>query len=59
MDRSTRDVRLTGAARVAVVFGLLTIASGGRVLFAFVVCRLNRLGLQRTQVLRLHQRRCH
>ena len=51
MDRPTRDVRLTGAARVAVVFGLLTIASGGRVLFAFVVCRLNRLGLQRTQVL--------
>jgi hypothetical protein len=29
MDRSTRDVRLTGAALVAVVFGLLPIASGG------------------------------
>ncbi len=33
MDRSTRDVRLTGAALVAVVFGLLSIASGGRELF--------------------------
>jgi hypothetical protein len=95
MDRSTRDVRLTGAALVAVVFGLLSIASGGRVLFgddaarqaagatmsfvlwfnfaagfvcvvaghstpfASVACRLNRLGLQRTPVFRLHQRRCH
>ena len=28
MDRSTRDVRLTGTALVAVVFDLLTIASG-------------------------------
>ena len=59
MDRSTRDVRLTGAALVAVVFGLLTIASGERVLFASVACRVNRLGLQRTPVFRLHQRRCH
>jgi hypothetical protein len=29
MDRSTRDVRLTGPALVAVAFGLLPIASGG------------------------------
>jgi hypothetical protein len=59
MNRSTRDVLLTGAALVAVVFGLLTIASGGRVLFALVECRRNRLGLQRALVFRLHQRRCH
>jgi hypothetical protein len=95
MDRSTRDVRLTGPALVAVAFGLLTIAAGARVLFgddaarqaagatmsfvlwfnfaagfvcvvaghstpfASVVCRVNRLGLQRTLVFGLHQRRCH
>mgnify|MGYP006337273743 CR=1 FL=1 len=39
MNQSRRDVLLSAAALVAVVFGLLSIASGGRVLFGDAAAR--------------------
>jgi hypothetical protein len=39
--------------------GFVCVVAGHSTPFASVVCRVNRLGLQRTLVFGLHQRRCH